>query len=243
MKVTKNSQPPQIPHSSPYLAVIFHRSTGENKQTNVVGATKHEIVEGVIQSGKFASLPEVRAILQENTNQTDTASILPSNVLIDSVGTLAWYKKSFKAPMWFRIGSNSEVFDVTWCNLLFIVNKANSRLYVYAIGNGSRPDQKTKVYQAPLMNIYKNGLVCQGTARLPDDISVANIDEIEDTIIKSNFTHVNHSECLSVKATTSSLVKYWRNLSRSNARVKVKDLHFISSLDELLSSKENNFGE
>lgn len=242
MEVTRTEQPPQPPQSTPHLAVVFHQCNDLYDRPSIIGATKHKIVDGVIQSGRFASLHEVRELFHEKTDRASTPTILPSNVLIDSPETLMWHKKSFKAQMWFRTQANSENFNVVWCNLLFIVNKTKSRLHVYALASGSRPDMETRVYQAPLMNIYQSGLVCQGTAKLPDEIGVDHITEIEDTIIKSNFTHVNHNHCLKAHTTTSSLIKYWRNLSKSNAKVKASDLRYISSLGDLINSRKRDFG-
>lgn len=229
--------------TSPYLAIVFHASVADGN-TTIAGATRHDIVNDSIQTGQFVSTSQVKSIMDDQCSQDTPLSIIPANVLVDNASNLSWYKKAVKTPMWYKTsGNNPESFNVQWCNLLFVVNKATSSLYVYALGSANRPNLNSKVYNAPLMNIYKNGSVCQGTALLPKNISTDSIEAIEDTIFKSNFTHVNHTTTMNrVNTTTPDLLKFWRKLSKDNTRVKVSDLKYINTLGDLFIDNKSNFG-
>lgn len=90
------------------------------------------------------------------------------------------------------------------------------------------------------MNIYATGSVCQGTAKLPEAISIDKIDLVESTIFDSNFTHVNHGQTLNSEQqdsniSTLGLLKFWRNLSKTAGKVQALDLVKVNSLGRLFS--------
>lgn len=80
--------------------------------------------------------------------------------------------------------------------MLWHANKES--LTVFAVASARRPTAKTKLYQAPLFNVYENGNVCMGTIniKIKQSASVeAFIAAWEDYIFNSYFSHLvqNHN--------------------------------------------------
>ena len=117
-------------------------------------------------------------------------------------------------------------------------------LIVFALPSNQRPNENTHLYHAPLMNIYSNGVVCQGNATLPKKIiSIAEcMNDVEKTVLASNFTHVNLEKTLNAKevVTTQNLLAFWsakaNTKSLRNAKVRMRELTRFMRLGEFLSS-------
>jgi PRTRC genetic system protein B len=143
--------------------------------------------------------------------------------------------------MWFRVGKFSGSFEVKWPSLLFIANKRDAKLFVFALAASSYPSEDAIVYHAPLMNIGRDGLVCQGSASLPAEISSATIDQMEETIYDSNFTHINHSTTLNNvktsdgKVGTKEHLAFWRSRHKSKANLPKKHLVRYSTLSGMMA--------
>jgi PRTRC genetic system protein B len=76
-----------------------------------------------------------------------------------------WHQAAVKRSLNFsaslKIKNASEVFVPA---LLFAV--LNKTLYIFSLMESDRPDVRTKLYNAPFFNIYEDGNVCLGTARV-----------------------------------------------------------------------------
>jgi PRTRC genetic system protein B len=65
-------------------------------------------------------------------------------------------------------------------------------LRVYAVTGGGRPDETTRLYNAPYFNTYRDGAVCTGSMPLPDASVAESIAEWVRGFFGSNFSHTNH---------------------------------------------------
>lgn len=77
-----------------------------------------------------------------------------------------WYRPAMKRSLNFSASTLHIKGD---CNVhtpatLYLV--INTTLYIWAMMTSERPNMKTKLYNAPYFNIYKDGNVCLGTARV-----------------------------------------------------------------------------
>lgn len=113
-KNTPNNQ------SNPFVAVVFHKSSEQ-----VVGATRHEIKNGQMQSGSYVTPEEVSELFLTQTakEHATCASLIPANILVDNSRFLIWHKPSIERMMWYRVNSNVENFPVKWPPLLFIASE------------------------------------------------------------------------------------------------------------------------
>lgn len=225
----------------PAYAIVLYQESGGGR-SSFVCATKHNIgknnslsIGQVISPNKIADLFSTLV----SSDSASTSQCIPENVLFDSPSSIIWYKKRFISPMWFRVGQKPESLHVEWPPLLFVADKINRALYVFALGSNSRPTGNTRLYHAPLMNIDEEGFLCQGSAKLPNDITISTLHECESTLIDSQFTHINHDYTLKRTTGNKEHVEFWRTKARSGSdipqRVRANELRFAKTLSTMLS--------
>ena len=200
----------------------------------VCAATRHTVVNNQLGLGRIITLQRLRSEVRDAA-ETSLCEFLTPNTLVHSEQRLVWHSKAVKAPMWFQLQGKTRGFEVWWPNLLWDVDRVQRRLNVYALGSGRRPTLSSKVYHAPLMNIDRCGLLCEGSAHLPRQLDLSNIKKIEACIFESAFTHTNHDHTLRGGASNSQHVKFWREMSKSKDKVRVKDMTALGNLKEILS--------
>ena len=62
---------------------------------------------------------------------------------------------------------------------------------VFAFKGRQRPDADTPLSVAPFFNVWQNGTICVGSARLPKGDQVHNHLAWEEAFFRSYFTHPN----------------------------------------------------
>lgn len=215
----------------PISAFVFY---GTNPDF-CTAVTRHSIIDNRLSSPTLLKAEQVCAELLLLTNKSESKLIPPKHLLLNTEEHLVWHTKRQQRNMWFRLSSSPIRFTVNWPPLLWVAAKNGSDLKIMALPNNSRPNGLTRLYHAPLMNISSNGTVCQGTAILPKTISLKNINEVENTIFDSAFTHVNHSNTLLTRnTTTEDQLNYWRKKASDNSNVKVSELRFCDLTDNYL---------
>ncbi len=217
------------------FALVFH---SVNHQTVV---TKHNISKDKILTGMIVEpIDVIQSTLSETKSESSTDSwsdILDERVLIDDYEKIIWYSKATNRQMWFfGRDCGKATLRVWWPNLLFVVNKKLSSMKVFALATGARPSVKTRLYQAPLMNINDGGKVCLGSAHLPKDKSHTNIVAMENCIYDSNFSHLNdygnneqsHMRC------DKEHVNFYRMREKNNQKFKANEMTFLCRLSDVL---------
>ncbi|GAA5138612.1 hypothetical protein [Thalassotalea piscium] len=228
--VSHNIDKPVIPKFS---LVFFCK---ENSNT-IEGVTRHNVKNGLIHQGKSVSIQDVQHLLNDQKNENLTLN--NQYVIAENSKYLIWYSPSRKARMWFRFGHEHNGLFVHWPCLLFLAEKSNKKLSIFALGNDNYPTPTSNVYNAPLMNISNNGLSCMGTAKLPNEISSKTIPDVEALIYESNFTHVNHSNTLNVarkeSITNKDHYKFWCKKEKSKTKVSIRNMVKYTDLTSMLS--------
>lgn len=88
----------------------------------------------------------------------------------------------------------------------------DTKLYLYSLMSGERPDQKTKLYNAPFFNIYDSGNVCLGTAAIGKQKATTFEREAERFERAFYMAEQNGGQ---VDQCKTSLVKLWNSLIKS----------------------------
>lgn len=218
---------PDLPkvQSQTFCALVFHQVQGS------VLVTHHPVKEQIIQEGQLVDIDDVRSLVRGYSEQEENV-LLPDNILIHTDQRLVWYSKSCYRMMYFS-HHNRLHFMVWWPALLWMVEKSTRELYVFALASNKRPQPKTRLYHAPLMNVYEQGTLCQGTAPLPERLALETIPNIEATLFDSNFTNVKfHSPDQSYWQDDNAHIKWWRQ--KSSDKVKAGELTFYRRLRDLL---------
>lgn len=222
--VCKLKHDPKSTGIRPSFAIVMYN---DDRSGQTVCATRHQVRDNnTLSLGRIISATQVAKVFAGlNTGQSTVSNqILPESVLVDSPDRLVWFKRRFVGDMWFRVGQKPECLVVEWPPLLFMADKERNSLRVFALGTNSRPAPESRIYNAPLMNINSHGDLCQGSAHLPIDISVATIGECEASLIESQFTHVNHEHTLRGETSNGQHVDFWRNKSRKK-ETKAQRVH------------------
>lgn len=213
----------------PVLAYVLY-----SDDRGLTGATKHKVVDEKLGLGRVVSLSYLADEFENAGSGQGDVELLPESVFVNSRNTLAWVSKAEKRAIWFNLGGKRRGFNVWWPHLVYIANKKYRSLRVFAVQNGKRPSLESKLYHAPLMNISSDGVLCEGTARLPKNLCVGSLARIEACITDSCFTHVNHRETIRGVSSNSAHVGFWRTKEKTKERIKVGELNHCGTLGEVL---------
>ena len=166
------------------------------------------------ESSAFATLHEVRAekgktpylgpgqslttaflrALARGLGARTAPEILPENVLARTPDLLVWWSKAQRRVMFFEGGSeeakrlNGRMYPHP--GLVFKIHGHD--LFIRALGSDTRPCATTPLKTAPYWNTEgSRGLVCVGSMRIPQEVTVESILEWEASYFSSSFTHVS----------------------------------------------------
>jgi PRTRC genetic system protein B len=160
---------------SPTQAIIVYRDSSEYNPLYFL--EKREIRN---QGGKYILMAPVpladdvlkdiaKSYVKSNSLNMDFGSLIAPHMLygLNKPGKLVvmWYRPAMKRVLNFDTilkikGSSTVEVPATLYVLI------NTNLYIYALMTNDRPELKTKLYKAPFFNIYDDGRVCLGTARV-----------------------------------------------------------------------------
>lgn len=208
----------------PGFAVVFYE---DSQSKMIVCATRHQVNSetNTLGLGTIISPSQITKTFSElniDKSKKHALSCIPEKVIFDSDDLIVWYTKRFIGDMWFRHGSKPQRLVVEWPPLVFAAHKLNPALHVFALSKNTRPNEQTILFHAPLMNINDEGRLCQGTAHLPQDISINSIDECEATLFDSQFTHVNHEFTFKHETNNQTHFKYWKSKSRTRKQFPIR---------------------
>jgi len=158
-------------------------------------ATLHEVAkqeEGapMLSPALPLSLAFLRELAQGLGSQV-APEILPASVLARTPEMIVWWNQAARLPMFFGAADeeanklNGGIFPHP--PLVFKVR--GGELFVRALQRNTRPEGTTWLMTAPYWNVGGDGRVCLGTARAPNDASVASTPAWQDAFHRSSFTH------------------------------------------------------
>lgn len=221
----------------PQVAFVLHGTAP--RSADII--TLHAVKDGQLQIGDYVDPAAVVSMIQDaNSNRRDHKTrLIPDNVLVDDAHHLIWHVRSTRRPLHFRHGNGDHNHwhgQVRYPHLLFMADKRQRRIRIFALPNGARPTMDSQLYHAPLFNLNRHGDLCLGTATLPESLSVATIAEIESAFFDANGSHPNHNGTLSKRAEAKhkTLIGYWKAKAADNERVRVSELNPYLTLEEVI---------
>jgi PRTRC genetic system protein B len=206
---------------TPSMAIIIHKgNNGSRHSSESAMLTLHPVMpsrQGAphIGPGKVMGEQDGRTIgnllLKADASRAHghTIPILPANVLTIERDALTWLVPARRATMHSIDGKGQRhSFDVCWPNLVLRV--VRRKLYIVAVESAARPDARTRLFAAPLPNLYSNTSLCTGSATLPRTSDVESIPKWESVLFRSFNTHVNHEKTLKGGASSDQLFDFWK---------------------------------
>ena len=124
--------------------------------------------------------------------------ILPENVLARAPDLLAWWTRPRCRVMFFGGGSAEagELNGRMYPHPALVFKIWGRELFVRALAADVRPSAETRLLTAPYWNTDSRGCVCQGSMRVPEEVSAAAISGWEGAYFSSEFTHPSGAVCL-----------------------------------------------
>ncbi|HZR35159.1 MAG TPA: PRTRC system protein B [Nevskia sp.] len=170
-------------------ALVLSRIPGA---ASAVLLTHHKVLgsgQGARRLGDGTPVAKSHAIdLLCRLSNEGEAEFLPGNVVCHSPAGIAWHVPARRTRMHWRIGK-ARIFTVPWPALYFVAGFGHD-LRVFALASDERPKPDTKLFHAPIGNVYSDGSLCWGSIEVPPR-SLGSIGAYEDAIYKTAFSHTN----------------------------------------------------
>jgi len=117
--------------------------------------------------------------------------ILPENVLARTPDLIVWWTRAQHRCMFFGGGSDEagKLNGRTYPHPALVFKIWGRDLYVRALAADARPSAETRLMMAPYWNTDSRACVCQGSMRVPEEVSAQSIAGWEAAFFGSEFTH------------------------------------------------------
>lgn len=206
----------------PTMALVLH-----TRESAAVGRPSdqdavlwlHPITAGpdkvpVLDAGRVLTRAEAAVLgdrLRRPDVTEDTALFLPPTLLRATTTGLTWYRPAARARQHWRTPTGRVTLDAVLPSLLFHVQEGV--LAVAAFIGDERPTEHTRLFAAPLGNVYSDGIVCIGNCTLPSTWDPSTCKRWEAVLLDSNFSHIN-AATLRGNASTEELIAFWQKRAR-----------------------------
>lgn len=210
----------------------------------------HAIKSGLLQSGKPVDPAFALTAVKSVVGKDDTSHWVLPQIAYESDRLLVWQRAASKIAerLWFR-GYGEAVVELRakLPSLVFILDKHNRKLTIFSKLAKGLPTEKTTLYHAPLCNINAAGLLCVGTATMPE-MSDANgkiMSMCEAAITDTLFTHPNHKATFKAneKVGIKEHIAIWKEIALTDKAPNAK--HLVSAkvtLGSIIAKMERQHG-
>lgn len=194
-------------------AILVYKSGSRTTLATIHDVEVHDN-KPTIKAGTLVSKKALKEMFETLTPQQKIKpELLPENILAAGEEFLAWYMPPQNKSLWFKCeevgGEVSGVVPLP--GLVFMVSKTSKHWYVFACKGKDRPNQSTELFNAPFLNVWEHGHICEGNARRPKQLAASKISEWEDVFFRSRFTHTNQSHASIIKYKAGAY-KFWKHM-------------------------------
>ncbi|MFL7013649.1 hypothetical protein [Enterovibrio norvegicus] len=134
----------------------------------------------------------VQKLSEANAYSRNEDDLIDPRILVKSSRKLVWfYQPKPRQPLFYKLGASTFSKPIQWPT--FVFKRTGTALSVCVIQNNSRPNNNTRVYHAPLPNVYKTGAICLGSCVLP---LTNDVDALSEAYLNSIKTHLNYNNGL-----------------------------------------------
>ncbi len=181
-------------------AILIYEESASSSTDGRIAATIHKVKvdKGVpeVDAGHPITLTAVENLAAALGTHIES-ELLPEEILSISMSQMVWWCPPSRRRIWFNPEKNAPGHDelkklngkfVQHPALLFIARRG---LNVFALDTTTRPTSASKVFRAPYFNIDQGGHMCNGTARLPNELGPSTLKKYEAAFFNSAFSHSN----------------------------------------------------
>ena len=206
-----------------------------------IGANRRFVLKNALLiygdgSGAFATLHDVRAekegapflgpgqslttaflrSLTQGLGVQMAPEILPENILARTPDLITWWTRAQYRCMFFG-GGNAEASKLNghrYPHPALVFKIWGRDLFVRAHAGDTRPLAETRLMTAPYWNVDSRGCVCQGSMRVPEEVSAQTIGGWESAFFNSEFTHP--SGAVRLTSHPGGFVGLWSTLANTD---------------------------
>lgn len=208
---------------SSQMAMVVH----SNRSGTLSCITRHRITNNKLGIGEILSVEDVAATFNniEQANALEKNNwfngFSDENIIAKSSELLAWHTPRESRVLYLA----DESVTVTLPPLFYVYRPKKGQypasLSVFALAANKRPNANTKLYHAPLMNIYESGKLCLGTMRLPDEVNDQTITSVDKEFFGSRFVHPNHNN---LTRKQMNIRAFYKMKEKSDQRIMTSEL-------------------
>lgn len=173
----------------------------------------------------------IEALSTATTLNSNTQSeLIDPRILVKTANKLVWHYTPKATQRLYYSHANKKInAPIMWCNFVFMLQ--GKQLSVAAVQHKTRPNANTRLYHAPLPNVYQSGKICLGNCTMPDTL---DIDALSETYFDSVKTHLNFKGQLRANKETSQSQYYEYIKSKINQPIRVSELTPFGSLQTFI---------
>ena len=171
-------------------ALLIHH----HNETKNIDITTHGVipVEGggfTLGAGRAMTLADrdqLTAILLDEDRETQ---FIQEHILAASRSMICWYRKPGFAELPFSVSQKLSTIKAPLPGLIFVASAA-APLRCFAFKGNARPTPETKLFYAPLGNVYSKGTFCSGNTNVSRTLTLSNIPDWENFVLGAASTHM-----------------------------------------------------
>ncbi|MCU9528514.1 PRTRC system protein B [Pseudomonas mosselii] len=193
------------------LLAFHHLKTGR------LDFTSHEVIEApaegvyTLGAGRAFSEEDKEGFIDILLNVEAEIEFIDTRVLVKSRTMLVWYN----APQVIDIHFQGAIHTAPIPGLIYIATPGKLRCFAYK--GKARPKPETKLYLAPLGNMYKSGSFCTGNCDVPKEHNIASIPGWERFVLHCTNTHMG-TKTLKTPTEYKEVIAFYENLSDTKAK-------------------------
>jgi PRTRC genetic system protein B len=169
--------------------------------------------------------------LAEGLGAAVRPEVLPECVLARTPDLIVWWSRARRRLMFFG-GQQKEAQALNghvYPHPPLVFKVCGHELFVRALAEDTRPKAETQLKTAPYWNTDSKGLVCAGTMRVPNDLTVESISAWENAYFASEFTHP--AGAVRLTKHSGGFAGFWRSLRDKDCAFPTK---FLTDAKETL---------
>jgi PRTRC genetic system protein B len=204
---------------------------------------KHEDGQARFGAGTLVT-PGLLASLIKDLGQSVPIEILPECTLVRTAEMIVWWSPASTRTMYFvNRGGDKGLHDLSgkqYPHPPLLFKASGSYIWIRALAENKRPVAETKLHMAPYWNCYDNAVVCTGSTNIPQQKSVAAIQEWERWFFQSAFSHAagvtKHTKY------RAGLLAMWKSLQGKKQFPTKYLVPVKQNLQQFVASNDTSYG-
>jgi len=221
-------------------ALLFYEGHGESM------ATLHKVRDRQLLAGKSISVQDVEELFHSE-NQQQKMVFIPPELIAWSRNEVVWFEKSSVRPIYVNAPEPERQFlnklsgkNVIWPNLVFKISR--NTISCWSVKSRARPNQETKLYNAPFTNIFTDHHFCPPNEfhEIREENMIDFARKAVDIFFRGRFSHL-YSNMLKSISYSRGRDRFWVKMVKDLERGKCKSFpnqYLVSSnmkLGDILS--------